>query len=237
MDRAPFTFAPAGNPPALGPAWLGGGVFMAEVTDLKDPDGRGRIKVRIHGADEQTGDAQVWAMLMAPFAGKERGAWWVPDVDDLVAVAFVQGDPRMPVVLGGLWHANALPPESMDGSGKNNLKVLRSRNGVKVTLDDQDGQEQLILETPGGQKLTLKDGPGSCELVDANGNSIKLESSGITVTASATVTVNAATVKVSAGMVNVDAGMSKFSGVVQCDTLITNAVVSSSYTPGAGNIW
>ena len=40
-----------------------------------------------------------------------------------------------------------------------------------------------------------------------------------------------------AGMVQVDAGLSKFSGVVQCDTLISNAVVSSSYTPGAGNIW
>ena len=115
--------------------------------------------------------------------------------------------------------------------------MLRSRNGVKITLDDQDGQEKMVLETPGGQKLTLKDGPGSCELVDSNGNSIKLESSGITVTASAKVTVNASTVNVSAGMVNVDAGMSKFSGVVQCDTLITNAVVSSSYTPGAGNVW
>lgn len=237
MDRAPFTFAPAGNPPALGPAWLGSGVFMADVTDIKDPDNRGRVKVRVHGVDEQSGDAEIWAMLVAPFAGNNRGSWWVPDVGDLVAVSFVQGDARMPIVLGGLWHGAASPPESMDGSGNNFLKVLRSRNGVKVTLDDQDGQEQLILETPGGQKLTLKDGPGSCELVDSNGNSIKLESSGITVTASATVTVNAATVKVSAGMVNVDAGMSKFSGVVQCDTLITNAVVSSSYTPGAGNIW
>jgi hypothetical protein len=43
--------------------------------------------------------------------------------------------------------------------------------------------------------------------------------------------------EVSAGMVTVNAGMSKFSGVVQCDTLITNAVISTSYTPGAGNIW
>ncbi len=41
-----------------------------------------------------------------------------------------------------------------------------------------------MLETPGGQKLTLKDGPGSIEIADANGNSIKLESSGITVTTS-----------------------------------------------------
>jgi len=38
-------------------------------------------------------------------------------------------------------------------------------------------------------------------------------------------------------MVTVNAGMSKFSGVIQCDTLITNSVVSASYNAGAGNIW
>ena len=85
--------------------------------------------------------------------------------------------------------------------------------------------------------MTLKDGPGSCELVDSNGNSLKLETAGITVTAAAQVKVEAATVEVSAGMVTVNAGMSRFSGVVQCDTLISNSVVSASYTPGAGNIW
>ena len=79
----------------------------------------------------------------------------------------------------------------MDGAGNNCKKVLRSRNGVKVTLDDQDGQEKLILETPGGQKITMKDGPGSVEIVDSNGNSVKLETSGITITAAAKVTINA----------------------------------------------
>jgi len=94
-----------------------------------------------------------------------------------------------------------------------------------------------LLETPGGQKITLKDGPGAVEVIDSNGNSIKLEATGITVTASAKVTVNASQVAISAGMVTVDAGMSKFSGVVQADTVITNSVISASYTPGAGNIW
>jgi hypothetical protein len=108
---------------------------------------------------------------------------------------------------------------------------------VKVTLDDTDGQEKLTLETPGGQKVTLKDGPGAVTIEDSNGNSVKLESSGITITASAKVTINASTATISAGMLTVDAGMSKFSGVIKCDTLITNSVVSSSYTPGAGNIW
>jgi uncharacterized protein involved in type VI secretion and phage assembly len=140
-------------------------------------------------------------------------------------------------VIGALWNGRDSPPESMDGSGNNYKKVLRSRNGVKVTLDDQDGQEKLILETPGGQKMTMKDGPGSVEIVDSNGNSVKLETSGITITAAAKVTINASQVAVSAGIVTVDAGMSKFSGVVQCDTMISNSVISASYTPGAGNIW
>ena len=48
---------------------------------------------------------------------------------------------------------------------------------------------------------------------------------------------NASQVDVTAGMVNVNAAMSKFSGVVQCDTLISTTVISSAYTPGAGNVW
>ncbi|MGB8169819.1 MAG: hypothetical protein WCF18_20120, partial [Chthoniobacteraceae bacterium] len=108
---------------------------------------------------------------------------------------------------------------------------------VKLTLEDEDGQEKFIVETPGAQKITLKDGPGQVTIEDSNGNSIKLEAAGVTITAAAKVTVNAAQVAVSAGMVQVDAGMSKFSGVVQCDTLIATTVVATTYTPGAGNIW
>jgi len=55
--------------------------------------------------------------------------------------------------------------------------------------------------------------------------------------AASKVKITAGQVEVSAGMVKVDAGMSKFSGVVQCDTLIATTVVATTYTPGAGNIW
>ena len=169
--------------------------------------------------------------------GNNRGSWFIPDVNDEVLVVFEGGDPRRPYVIGGLWNGNDSPPDSMDGAGNNYRKVLCSRNGIKLTMDDTDGQEKFIAETPGGQKITLKDGPGAVEIVDSNGNSVKLETSGITVTASAKVTINATLVQVSASMVTVDAAMSKFSGVVQADTVITNSVVSASYTPGAGNIW
>lgn len=215
------------------------GVHVGLVSDVKDPDGLGRVKVKLPWiVDADGGVYEVWARLATMMAGKNRGTWFIPDVDDEVLVAFEAGDPRFPYVVGSVWNGIDTPPESMDGAGKNYRKVIRSRNGVKVTLDDQDGQEQCIVETPAGQKITLKDGPGSVEAVDSNGNSVKLDTSGVTVISNATVTIQAgAAVKVSAATVTVDAAMSKFSGVVQADTVITNSVVSTSYTPGAGNIW
>lgn len=228
--------ADARIPAGLGGRWYG--VFPATVTDIKDSEGIGRVKVTLPWSADTGGDRyEAWARVATLMGGNNRGSWFVPDVDDEVLVSFEGGDVRRPFVLGGLWNGRDTPPESMDGSGSNFKKVLRSRNGVKVTLDDQDGQESMILETPGGQKVTMKDGPGAVTIEDSNGNSIKLETSGITITASAKVTVNASQVAVSAGMVTVDAGMSKFSGVVQCDTLISNTVISATYTPGAGNIW
>jgi uncharacterized protein involved in type VI secretion and phage assembly len=223
-------------PSGLGGRWYG--VYPALVTDIKDPDNQGRVKVSLPWSPD-TGSAkyEAWARLATMMGGSNRGSWFVPDHNDEVLVAFEGGDTRRPYVIGGLWNGSDAPPESMDGAGNNYKKVLRSRNGVKVTLDDQDGQEKFIAETPGGQKVMLKDGPGAVEIVDSNGNSIKLETSGVTITASAKLTINAGTIAVSAGMVTVDAGMSKFSGVVQADTVISNSVVSASYTPGAGNIW
>ncbi len=220
----------------LGGQWYG--IYPALVMDIRDPDGQGRVKISLPWAPDGSGARyEAWARVATLMGGNNRGSWFIPDVNDEVLVSFAAGDARRPFVLGSLWNGSDKPPQTMDGAGNNYKKVLRSRNGVKVTLDDQDGQEKLLLETPGGQKVSLKDGPGSLMIEDSNGNSVKLESSGITVTASAVVTVNASMVKISASMLTVDAGMSKFSGVVKADTVITNSVISASYTPGAGNIW
>ena len=113
-------------------------------------------------------------------------------------------------------------------------QVIGSR--VRITLDDSRGKETLTLETPGGQLIKLNDARQSIEITDGSGNRIKLDPAGITITAASKVTVNASEVKVNASLLMVEAGVSRFSGVVQCDRLISNSVVSASYTPGAGNI-
>jgi uncharacterized protein involved in type VI secretion and phage assembly len=223
-------------PQGLGGRWYG--VYPGLVSDIRDPNGSGRVKVTLPWSPDTGSDHyEAWARISTFMGGNNRGSWFIPDVNDEVLLAFEGGDPRRPYVLGGMWNGSDKPPESMDSAGQNNKKVLRSRNGVKITLDDASGRENFIVETPGSQKITLHDGPGSIEIVDSNGNSVKLEASGITVNASAKVTVTASMVEVSASMVKVNAGMSIFSGVVKADTVISNSVISASYTPGAGNIW
>lgn len=214
------------------------GVYPAQVTDIKDPDSQGRVKVRLPWTPDGGGAGyEVWARLVTLMAGAQRGTWFIPDPGDEVLVLFEGGDPRRPYVVGALWNGSDSPPESMDGAGNNYKKSIVSRRNIRITLDDTESREMVVIQTPGGQKLTLQDGPGSVEIKDSNGNTIKLDSSGVTVTASANVTVNASKVEVNAGMLTVNAGMSKFSGVVKADTVITESVVSKSYTPGIGNIW
>lgn len=216
--------------------WLHG-AQLALVVSIDDPDGRNRVQVRLVGCDDSDRqDAALWARVVCPFAGKDRGAFFIPDVDDEVLVVFRNGDPDSPMVLGGLWNGDSTAPAATQGA-LNRFKTIRSRNGITLSLDDSSGQETFIAETPGGQRITLRDGPGEVLVEDANGNSVTLDTGGITVNASAQVKVIASQVNVTAGTVKVDTAMATFSGMVKCQTLIATSVVSTSYTQGAGNVW
>jgi hypothetical protein len=126
----------------------------------------------------------------------------------------------------------------MEPGGRNRFKRIRSRNGVVVTLDDQEGQEALQLETPGGQRLTLQDGPGSVTLEDANGNRITLDAQGIHIEAAAKVTVQAAQVEVKRR----HGQGGQCDGAVQRRRQVRSAAdpfgdLQQLHTPGAGNVW
>lgn len=221
-------------PVGLGGRWYG--VYTGVVADAQDPAGQGRVLVRLPWAPDTAGDAyEAWARLATLMAGPARGTWLIPEPGDEVLLAFAGGEPSQPVVIGSLWNGARMPPEDMTPG--NDVRAVHSRNGIIIRMTDTRGTEALELTTPGGQTITLRDGPGSVEIADANGNDVTLDSAGITVNAAAQVRITAASVELSAGTVTVNAGMSRFSGVVQADTVITNSVISASYTPGAGNIW
>jgi len=93
------------------------------------------------------------------------------------------------------------------------------------TLEQQVSSLQALVNMLQGQLNTM----ASAIQVDNAGN--------LKITQAGTVTIQGSIVKFNASSIDAQAGMSKFSGVVQADTVVTNSVVSSSYTPGAGNIW
>lgn len=214
--------------------------YLAKVVAVDDPDNLSRVQVRLHNYDgvaEQ--DAPVWARVAVPFAGDNRGAFMLPDVDDEVLVNFVNGDPRYPVVVGGLWNGGATAPETLGGAGDRiDRWAIVGKAGTRIAIVEESASEaKILLETPNGVSCELTDASGGKIELKISGTTITCDTQGISVTTSANAKVDASQVSISAGMVKVDAGMSKFSGVVQCDTLIATTVVGSTYTPGAGNVW
>lgn len=242
----PSTLSTAQPPIESVPATRWYGVYPATVRDNDDPENLGRVKVLLVWAPDSAGivglekgqQYEGWARLTTFMAGQNRGAWFIPEIDDEVLVAFEGGHPGRPFVVGSLWNGQDIPPTAMDSQRENNVKLLKSRAGVEIKINDKAGDEYIQIQTPGGRHIKLTDySKGSIKIKDNSGNSIELKSTGITISSSATVRIDASTIELNAGLLDVTSGMAIFSGTVKSDNLITNSVVASSYTPGAGNIW
>lgn len=205
-----------------------GVVVSVERSDLSY-----EVQVRLHGYPS---DEAIWARVLAPVAGDGYGAVMLPNVDDEVLVGFVGGDPAFPVVMGSLYTANNLPPfDPIEGSQVRRWG-LQGEEGTRVTLDESQNSEVVIETASTGVKITVSDQGRKIEATNGS-STVTISPSGVKVETGATVTVEASHVDVNAPAVNVNAAMSNFSGVVMCDVLQTNTVISTTYTPGAGNVW
>lgn len=124
------------------------GVTVGIVTNNKDPDGLGRIKVKFPWLSQT--EESYWARIVTPMAGNDRGIYFLPEVDDEVLVAFEQGDMNVPYILGALWNGKDKPPVKND-DGKNNQRVIKSRSGHQIILDDTKGNEKITIEDKTGK--------------------------------------------------------------------------------------
>jgi Rhs element Vgr protein len=163
------------------------GLAMGVVTKIHDdPLGEGRVRVRLTLAD---GDTEgVWARLATLDAGGGRGTCFRPEPDDEVVVGFFHADPAHPVILGALHSSARAAPE--EPSKENHQKGYTSREGLKLVFDDD--AEAVIIETPGGNSLTLSDGDKGIVLADQNGNTISMTKDGITFDSAKALTLTAA---------------------------------------------
>lgn len=130
------------------------GVVVGIVTNNKDPDGIGRVKVKFPWLS--TDDESAWARVASPMAGKKRGIFFLPEVDDEVLVVFEHGDVNMPYIIGSLWNGVDLPPET-NNDGKNNIRMIKSRSGHTITIDDTEGKEKIEIADKTGNNTIIID--------------------------------------------------------------------------------
>lgn len=225
-----------GAGPFASPAWWFAGTHLAKVTKVKDPDGKGRVQVRIHAADPD-GEALVWARVAVPFAGNNYGAFLLPSLDEEVVVVFPGADVRFAVVIGSLWTGAANLPEDLGGENVDRW-TLTGRGGTRIAIVESAlGQEMVEIETPGGASATLSDAAGGEIVLTVGTNTLTMDSSGVAIETKSEFSVQAATVVINSGSVSVTAGTSNFHGATTSKSHTTESLTSALYNSAPGNIW
>ena len=147
------------------------GVATGIVTNNQDTENLGRVKLSFPWfSDENETD---WVYIATLMAGPERGTFFLPEVDDVVLVAFEHGDIHRPYVIGALWNGVDAPPAN-NQDGRNNIRKIRSRSGHEIIFNDSNSeqQEKVEIHTNAGHKIILDDSAGKekIEIIDKTGN-------------------------------------------------------------------
>jgi len=134
------------------------GLVTAEVTGNDDPQSAGRVRVRERGTDPDNEAAQLWARQITPFAGNGRGIAFLPEIGDQVMLAFEEGDPERPYVIGSVWNGRDVSPGPAP-------KRIVTKSGNQIVMDDSGVVEifspsgtclvQLSNDVQGTARITI----------------------------------------------------------------------------------
>jgi uncharacterized protein involved in type VI secretion and phage assembly len=194
------------------------GVAFAIVTNTRDPDDLGRVKVKLPWMAESV--ESDWSRVMTPMAGAGRGLYFLPEVDDEVLVAFEHGSPEILYVLGALWNGKDKPPES-NADGKNNTRTIKSRSGHIIRLTDTVGEEQIeIIDKSAKNSIVISTKDNTITItadddlsIQSNNGKLKLSGNGVEITSKVAVKIESSQnmdlkagpqLNIKGGMVNIN---------------------------------
>lgn len=150
------------------------GVTLAKVTNITDDDKLNRVKCvpigseNITNAEGKTVSEETdWCYVMTPAGGASRGIFWFPQVDDLVALAYLDGDPHRPIVIGAVWTPEVSPPYTIE-EGKVTEYSMKTPSAIELLMHDEEDKHKVTLTMPSGTVLILDDENKKVELRDQN---------------------------------------------------------------------
>jgi phage protein D len=149
------------------------GPVIGIVTNLDDPEKRGRIKVWLPWLGDKGGQTPAeshWARIATPLTGKARGCHFLPEINDEVLVDFLQGDINQPYIIGGLWNGQDEPPvppslpggrqaEVINGGVVKN-RIIKSKKGNLLIFNDTDEAPGVFLVGSSGAYVMVDDENG-----------------------------------------------------------------------------
>jgi phage baseplate assembly protein gpV len=138
-------------PPPLNQSGQGSVAALGIVTQIDDPEGLGRVRVKLPTYRDIETD---WMGVVTSGAGKGKGLLALPDVNDTVLVLLPSGDPANGVVLGGLY--GMLSKDGWDwGVDKTALKgyTLRTPDGQRIQLNDS--KHSIRFENKDGSYMEM----------------------------------------------------------------------------------
>lgn len=125
---------------------------VAIVKENADPDSLGRVKVQFPWQVEDD-VTTPWIRIVTPHGGADKGFHFIPEIDEQVLVGFEGGNAEHPYVLGSFYTGNAKPEEF--ATETNDAKVIRTRSGHTIELNDTDGEEKINIYDNEGSIITF----------------------------------------------------------------------------------
>ncbi len=149
------------------------GVVEALVVE-NEGDDEGQVKLKFPWFDDTT--VTDWVRVSQLYAGGGYGSVFVPEKGDEVLVAFVHGDMRYPIVLGGLYNGEDKPPTART-EGRDQ-KIIRTRHGHEVLLDDTQSKAAVRITSAAGHVVELDDQGKAIRITAAEGGSVTVTAQG-----------------------------------------------------------
>ena len=127
-----------------------GNIEIAEVTDNKDPEELGRVKIKFYW---QKSDAEsVWVRVSTLYTGEGKGILFTPEPGAQVLVGYEHNDPSQPVLLGSLYRKTDGESYTSDD---NNLKQIHTRGGNFIHFDDKDDDLRIVISNENKDKTCI----------------------------------------------------------------------------------